>query len=119
MKSATANNINPLLYLDCGRGDPVKQGANLAILEFRIGYINSAYKVTEEAQSNHPSEDGSKYFLGHSGKSNTTRTLIWFTQKLMVKGKCLIFNFQQTTSSVPLGVCATIVLTLYRCWGFI
>ena len=55
---ATNNNTIPIGYLNCGRGDPIKQGTNLASLEFRVGYVNSADKVTKEAQNHHPSEDG-------------------------------------------------------------
>ena len=99
----------PRFYLNSFRGDPVKQGANLAILEFGIGYIYSADKVTEKAKNHQPSEDGGKLcenFLLHSCVSNTAQKSFTKEQLLSVYGKGKVADINLYTNyDIRLAVC--------------
>ena len=106
---ATNNNTIPIGYLNCGRGDPIKQGTNLAILEFGIGYIYSADKVTEKAKNHQPSEDGGKLsenFLLHSCLSNTAPKSFTKEQLLSGYGKRKVADINLYTNyDIRLAVC--------------
>ena len=56
-------------YLDCGRGDPVEQRPDPALLQLGVGYVNPAGEVAEEAQNHRPSQDVGTRRFGHGHHS--------------------------------------------------